>query len=82
MLFKELSDLQLCRPFYSTEQNLLCNSGRGHYEKHFNEIILNFDQWFRCYLKYFLSIVLASLFCLQERDHLGIFGRGRFEGIS
>ena len=32
------------------------NFGRGHYEEHFCELILNLDQWFRrrCCLKTFL----------------------------
>ena len=31
----------------------MCYLGRGHYEKHFGETVLNFGQWFRrrCYLK-------------------------------
>ena len=30
----------------------MCNFGREHHEKHFCEIILNLDQWFRrrCHL--------------------------------
>ena len=38
------------------EQFNLGNCGRGHYEKHFCEIILNLNQWFRrrCRFKIFL----------------------------
>ena len=38
------------------EHNNLCNFGRGHYEEHFCEIILNLDQWLSrgCRLKIFL----------------------------
>ena len=36
--------------------------GRGHYEEHFCDIILNFDQWFKSYLlKYFLTAALVAL---------------------
>ena len=55
MVFKDISYLQLWRPFYSGEQNHLCNFGRNHKEQ-FCEIILNLDQGFRrrCCLKIFL----------------------------
>ena len=41
---------------FSVEQNCLCNSGRGHHEEHFCEIIQNLDHWLRrrCHLKTFL----------------------------
>ena len=32
------------------EQNHVCNSGRGHYEKHFCEIVLNSGHLLRIYL--------------------------------
>ena len=41
------------RPF-SAQRNHLCMAGRGHYKKHFCEIILNLDQWFRYRLMIFL----------------------------
>ena len=47
MLFKDVSYLELWRPFCSTEWNHLCNFGRGYYEEQFCEIILNLGQWFR-----------------------------------
>ena len=49
MLFKEYL---IC----SVEPNGLCNFGRGHYEEHFCEIVLNLGQWVRrlCHLKTFL----------------------------
>ena len=56
------------------EQNHLCNFGRGYYEEHFCENILNFDQWFR---RYFLSTALASL-SLAELDYLCNFGREHY----
>ena len=63
MRFKDISYLELCRPFCSVKRKHLCNFGRGHYEEQFCEIILNSGQWFRrrCPLKDFLSGALASL---------------------
>ena len=40
MLFKDISYLDLWRPFCSAEQNHVCNFGRGYYEEQFSEIIL------------------------------------------
>ena len=42
----------------SAEPNGLCYFGRGHYEEHFCEIILNFGQWLRrCHLSiYFVQL--------------------------
>ena len=56
MPFKDISYLELWRPFCSVEQNHLCNFDRRHQEEQFCEIILNLDQGFkrRCYLKIFL----------------------------
>ena len=54
MLFKDMSYLELWQPFFSAEQNHLCNFGRRYYEEQFCEIILNLDQWIRrCILKIF-----------------------------
>ena len=48
----KISYLELWLPLHSTEQNPLCNFGRGHYGEHSCEIILNLDQCFRrCCLK-------------------------------
>ena len=54
--FKDISYLELWQPFYQAELNHLGNVGRGHYEEHFCEYILNLDQRFRrrCRLKIFL----------------------------
>ena len=41
MRFKGISYLQ---PFFSVEQNHLCNFGRGYYMEQFCEIILNLGQ--------------------------------------
>ena len=58
MLFNDISYL-----FCLAEWNHLCNFGRGHYEEHFCEIILNLEQWFgrRCCLKYFSSTAMGAL---------------------
>ena len=62
MLFKDISYLELWRPFSSAEAEPFVQIGRGHYEEQFCEIILNFGQWFRrCRLKDFLSGALAAL---------------------
>ena len=63
MSFKDISYLELWRPFCSAEQSHLCNFGRGHYEEQFCEIIFNLGQWFRrrCHLKDFFSGALAAL---------------------
>ena len=62
MRFKDISYLELWQPFCLSEWNHLCNFGKGHYEEHFCEIILNLGQWFRrCRLKDFLSEALAAL---------------------
>ena len=63
MCFKDMSYLELRRPFGSARRNHLCNFGRGYQEEQFCEIILNFDKWFsrRCHLKDFSSEALASL---------------------
>ena len=55
MWFKDISYLELWRPFCSVERNHLCYFGREYYEEQFCEL-LNLDQWFRrrCLLKIFL----------------------------
>ena len=59
--FKDISYVELSQPFCSSEQNNLCNFGRGYYEEQFCEIILNLGQRLRCHLKNFLSKALAAL---------------------
>ena len=63
MSFKDISNLELWRPFCSAEQKHLCNFGRGHYEEQFCQFISNLGQWFRrrCRLKDFLSGALAAV---------------------
>ena len=59
----------------------MCNFGRGHYEEHLCDIILNLDQWFtRCLLKIFSYQGLWWPFSGSvERNHLCNFGRGHYE---
>ena len=63
MRFKDISYLELWRPFCSAEWNHLCKFGRRHHEEQFCEIILNLEQWFkrRCRLKILLPGALAAL---------------------
>ena len=62
MSFKDISYLELWRPFCSMVWNHLCNFGRGHYEGQFCEFISNLGQLFRrCCLKDFLSGALVVL---------------------
>ena len=46
---------------FFSRANHLCNFGGGYYAEQFCEIILNFDERFRCRLKDFLSRALAAL---------------------
>ena len=56
----------------------LISFGRGHYEEHFCEIILNFDKWFRrrCYLKMFSYLELWWPFCSAQPNHYVILVEG------
>ena len=44
MSFKNISYLELWRPFFSVELNHLHKFGKGHYDEYFSELILNLDQ--------------------------------------
>ena len=49
----------------SVEQNGLCEFGRGNYEEHFCQILLNLSWWLsRCWLpvQIFLFLELAAFF--------------------
>ena len=46
---------------FSIELNHSCYFGRGQYEKHLCEIILNLDRWRRCVIKIFLFLALDLL---------------------
>ena len=63
MSFKDISYLEVWRPFCSAERNHLCNFSRGYLEEQFCDIIFNLDQWFRrrFRLKDFLCGALAAL---------------------
>ena len=73
MSFKDISYMELWRPFCSAEQNHLSNFGRGCYKEQFCEIILNLDQWFRrrCLLKIFLIWSSGSHF-VQRSKTIGV----------
>ena len=74
MSFKDISYLQLWLLFCSAEQKDLCKFGRGQYEEHFIENILNWDQWFkRCCLK--IILIYSSCAALFIAEHLCNFGR-------
>ena len=45
--FKDISYLQFWSPTCFVEHNHVCNFGRGQYEKHFCEIVLNSSQLLR-----------------------------------
>ena len=59
------------------ELNVLCIFGRGHYEEHFCEIILNLGKRLkrRCWLKVFLS---GGHVCLMKQNCLSNFGREHY----
>ena len=77
MSFKDISYLELWRPFCSVERNHLGNFCRGYYEEQFREIILNLDQWFRrrCLLKIFL-IWSSGSFVQRSRTICAILVEG------
>ena len=51
-----------CCHFVWQSGNICRNIGRGHYEEHFCEIILNLDQWLRrCHLKIFLFLDMVAI---------------------
>ena len=78
MHFKDISYLELWRPFYSAKRNHLCNFGRRHHEEQFCENILNLDQWFkrRCRLKIFLIWSSGSPFVQRSKTICAIWVEG------
>ena len=64
MSFKDISYLELWRPFCSAERNHLRNFCRGYYGEQFCETILNSDQRFRrrCHLKIVLIWISGGPF--------------------
>ena len=80
MSLKDISYIEFWQPLCSVEQNHLCNVGIRHHEKHFCEVILKLDQWFRkCCLEIFLIWSSGGSFCSVEWNHLCIFGKGHYE---
>ena len=54
------------------------NSGRGHYEEYFSEIILNLDPWYRCsYLVLYPSSCWRHL--VGQSINIWAIGRGHSE---
>ena len=78
MGFKDISYLELWRPFFSAEQNHLCSFGRRHHEEKFCEIIFNLDKWFkwRCRLKIFLIWSSGGPFAQRSRTICAILVDG------
>ena len=84
MRFKDISYLELWRPFCSAEQNHLCNFGRRHCEEQFCEIIMNLDQWFkrRSRLKIFLIWSSGGPFVQRSGNICAILVEGIMRNIS
>ena len=64
-------------PFVQHSRTICAILVEGNYEKHFFEIILNLDQWFR--KMPFKDIAYLELWwplCSAERNHLFSFGPG------
>ena len=78
MAFKDISYLELWRPFCLAERNHLCNFGRGYYEEQLWEIILNLNQWFRRrgLIKDISYLELWWPFCSAGLNHLCNFDVG------
>ena len=71
MSFKDISYLELWRPFCYVERKHLCNFGRGYQEEKFCEIILNVDQRFRrCVFKGISYLELWRPLFSGKRNHL------------
>ena len=78
MHFKDISYLELLRPFCSAERNHSCNFGRRNHEELFYEIILNLDQLFKrsCRLKIFLIWSSGGPFVQWSRTICAILVEG------
>ena len=72
MSVKDISYLELWKPFCSAKGNHLFNLGRGFNEEQLCEIILNSDQWLRrrCILKIFLILNYGGPFVQQSKTIL------------
>ena len=76
MSFKDILYLELWWPWYSVQQNHLCNCGREHYEEHFCELILNLVQWYQeIPFKDISNLQLWWPYFSTEQNHLCNFGR-------
>ena len=71
MSFKDISYLEIWRPFCSAEQNHLCNSSREHHEEQFYESISSLGQWFRrrCCLKDFMWS--GTIYTIMKKGIIG-----------
>ena len=78
MLFKDISYLELWRPFCSAEQNHLCKFSREHYEEQFCEIILNLEHWLmrKCHFKIVLIWSPGGFFVQQGGTIFAILVEG------
>ena len=76
MAFKDISYLELLRPFCSAERNHTYNICKRHYEEQFCEIILNLDQMVQEKIssKDISYLELWQPLCLVELNHLCNFG--------
>ena len=71
MSFKDIYYLELWWPLCSTKRNHFCHFGRGHYEEHSCEIILNLDQWLRrscCLKKKSMHTCTTERQCTTDED--------------
>ena len=59
---------------FFSRANHLCNFAGGYHVEQFCEIILNFNEWFRCRLKDFLSRAQAALMTIYAILVDGIMG--------
>ena len=82
--FKDISYMELWRPFCSAEPNHLCNFGRRHHEEQFCEIILNLDQWLkrRFGLKLFLIWSSGGPFIQRSETICAMLVEGTMRNIS
>ena len=78
MPFKDISYLELWRPFCSVGWNHLCDFGRWYQEEHFCEIIFPVVQEEMSF-KDISYLELWRPFCSAERNSLSNSSRGHYE---
>ena len=66
MSLKDISYVELWKPFCSAERTICAIIVREHYQEQFCEIILYLDQWFRCRLKTFNLELCRPFICPRE----------------